>query len=314
MEQRKISFFHISTDGTGNGIVHTSDEDYEQARRISAVVALRYNVRIECYAHMSTHSHFVIWAYTYEDAVNFAETYKREYSRYMNLRHNMSGIYRGVNAKPKVIKDIFHLKNCIAYVLLNPVAAKIVNRPEYYKWTSIGAYFGIGNSINPERTTGNVKLANAGQSKKASDLTVNELRKIFRTRSDLKHSGFVLDGNGNMDDRSFVDYKYVENLFNSILGLYQGFHYCNSAQQEEIYVEHTVKYNDNELRAEAERMSETKYGRKLVSELTKSEKIGLLQGLKRKTGASDSRIGRVLWMDSKEVRVYLGREEENAKE
>ena len=311
MEQRRIYFYHISTDGTGNGIVHICDGDYEQARKISAVLALRYHVRIICYAHMSTHSHFVVWCYSYDDAAKFAEAYKREYSRYMKLTHNMSCVYRKVNAKPKVIKDITHLKNCIAYVLLNPVAARIVNRPEDYKWTSIGVYFGIGNSIDPERKTDNAKPDSTRCNKKVSELTINEIREIFRTRGDLKHSGFVLDCDGHLDDKSFVDYRYVENLFKGILGLYQGFHYCNSAQQEEIYVEHVVKYNDNEVRAEAERMAEAKYGRRMINELTKSEKIGLLQGLKRKTGASDSRIGRALWMDAKEVKQFLGAADDN---
>lgn len=137
----EVHFFHISTDGTNNGIIHFSDKDYNQAITISAICAHKTNVDIICYCHMSTHSHWAVASQSFEQAKKFADEYKRDYARYAYLEHGERKIFKDIDCIPKEITTVIYLRNCICYILLNPVAAGIVKSPELYKWSSFSAYF-----------------------------------------------------------------------------------------------------------------------------------------------------------------------------
>lgn len=281
-------FFHVCTDGQSNGIVHTSDTDYRQSIVISAISAYLAGVKILCFCHMSSHSHFVIRCRTAEQARNFAISFKRDYARYMFIEHGMSMVYRDVNAKPREITDLYYLRNCISYVLLNPVAACIVPRPEDYQWSSFNAYFG-GNQID----SGVEPLAS---------MTVREIRATLRTRHDLKHSGFVIDNQKNLLVSSFVDFKSVESIFGSRTDFYRSLLMTKSASEEEKYVEIRLKYSDDELLAEVANVAANKYNVRQLSELTKEQKRLIALHLKKKSHASVSRIARVLRMKAFELR------------
>lgn len=281
-------FFHVCTDGRTNGMVHTCDADYRQSIVISAISAYLTGVKILCFCHMSSHSHFVIRCRTVSQAHNFSISFKRDYARYMYIGHGMSMVYRGVNAKPHEITDLYYLRNCISYVLLNPVVACIVSRPEDYGWSSFNAYFGGDTSDN-----GAVPL---------SSMTVREIRTTLRTRHDLKHSGFVVDNQKNLLVRSFVDFKSVESIFGSRTDFFRSLLMTKSASEEEKYVEVRLKYSDDELLAEAVNMAAAKFNVRQLSELTKEQKRLIAVHLKKKSHASVSRIARVLRMKAFELR------------
>lgn len=280
-----VRFFHICTDGERNGIVHPCDEDFNQAIKIMAVKAWQYGVRIICYCFMSTHMHCVIRSNSYEKAGTFAEGFKRDYSKYISNKYNIRSIYQGINCKPIEITDRFYLKNCIAYVLLNPCAAHIVHRPEDFRWSSFDAYFNKSE----------IKGQGVGSMKD------DKRRKVFRTRVDIKDSGMVIDYEGNLEKRSFVDFRFVENLFGSQTDFFKSLALTNSPVEEEKYVERTVHHTDNELFAEAMKMAGEKFGRNQLHLLTRDEKIRLIQTLNRKTKASEKRIGRILRLSPTDI-------------
>lgn len=287
-----VLFFHISTDGESNGIVHTCDEDYRQANTISALCAERTGVHIVVSVHMSTHSHFVIWCETDEMAWAFSNSYKRDYARYASLEHGMYKVYSGIDAEPKAICDIYHLKNSIAYVLLNPVAAGIVHRAEDYRWSSFEAYF---NKESPVIFP-------------VSSLPTVTRRRLLRTKMDMSFSRICVLENGDVYLKSFIDYSFVERLFGGRMEFYRALALTDSVKEEERYVHHTVKYNDNELLAEALNITKQKFGKPDLVLLTKHEKTSVLQILHKKTGATPRRMARVLRLDPKFVLVLFGRD------
>lgn len=286
----RILFFHICTDGENNGIVHTCDKDYQQASIIMAVCAYKAKVHIICFVHMSTHSHIVIWCETKEQADLFAAMYKRDYARYAAMEHGLYKIFQGVDDDPIEITDIIYLKNCISYTLLNPVVPGIVKRPEDYKWSSFKTYF---NETAPESIPVPV-------------LGVKKTRKLLKTHTDLSMSRLCVFPDGNMDMRSFVDYRFVEKLFGGQTELFRSFDRTDSVAEEERYVHRTVKFNDNELFAEALSLTEKLFHKTDLRVLTKSDKKKVLLILMKKTGASPKRISRVLRLDPKEVDSLLG--------
>lgn len=297
--EQRIRFFHVCTDGTSNGIVHFSDEDYEQANKTAAVCALKTDVHVMAHCHMSTHSHFVIWCSSYETAVEFGEIYKHDYSLYVYKEHKISCTYRGVSVTVREIYDSWDLKGCIAYTLLNPVTARIVTSPEKYKWSSFYAYF-----QKPETNLIPV-----------STISSTRLRKIFRTHYDLKESGFMIDAEGHIDLKSFVDYKFVENLFGGVTKFFKVLAVTDCAGEELKYTDLTltVKYTDDDLRVEAVAIAKKKFGRDDLDALPIEQKSRLVLPLRKKTGAALSRLARVLRLNVDFVKKLVGDTDEQSR-
>lgn len=290
---QKALFFHVCTDGAANGIVHFSDEDYEQANKIAAAAAFKAGVRIVAHAHMSTHSHFVVWCSDSEQAVDFGEKFKHNYSIYIYHKRGISGVYRRIGTTVRQIVDIMDLKRCIAYVLLNPVAAHIVTHPENYKWSSFSAYF---NADSAEDTL------------PVSSLNGKSTRELFRTRQDISATGFLVDSGGRIVLKSFVDYRFVERLFGGPTEFFRCLALTNSASEELKYLEMTasmVRYSDEEIRAEASGLAQRRYSTQSIDLLTVEQKTTLLEPLQKKTGASSSRLARILRMNPNLVKRLL---------
>lgn len=287
----RIRFFHLCTDGESNGIVHTCDNDYRMATIISAILAYSKGVNILSFCHMSTHSHFVVVCGNKEQARDFIDSFKRDYSRYVYLRHGVSQIYLDIKSDPIEIFDEYHLKRCIAYVLLNPVVPKIVIRPEDYRWSSFNAYFNADRSTSGHRNV--------------STMTFEEIRKIFHTHKNIKNSGIVLDSSNEIVLKSIVGYETVERLFGGRTEFFKALALTDSVQEECKYVPHIVRYNDNELFAEAVQLAQKKYGTKDLQKLTHEQKLSLLLPIKRKTSSTSLRIAKVLRLSPTEVGNFL---------
>lgn len=276
-----IKFFHICTDGTRNGIVHFCDADYRQAILISAISAYRHNVRMTAFCHMSTHSHFVIYCNSFEDAKSFADEFKKEYARFAARAHGERKIYKDIDCTPKQISDPFYLRNCISYTLMNPVVPQIVKRPEDYRWSSFEAYFN-----NAQYDT--VKVSSLGKRK---------CRELLHTREDLSSSDLLIDPDGNLNLKSTVDYGFVERLFISRTDFFRSLAITDCIKEEERYVRAVLNYSDTEILAEILSYASKHFKKNSIQDLTKDEKLKILMPILKKTRANAKRISRLLRLE-----------------
>ena len=74
----------------------------------------------------------------WEDLSEFIKDLKQGFSRFYNKRHNRKGFFWSERFKSVVVDNGDTLINCLAYIDLNPVRAEIAERPEEYRWSSIG--------------------------------------------------------------------------------------------------------------------------------------------------------------------------------
>ena len=287
-----LRFFHICTDGTKSGIIHFDDADYQRAISVSAVNSEKCGVEVLCFCHMSSHSHYVVRADSYENARTFMESCKHDYARYINMRYGVRSPLCGIGCNIKEITDPFYLRRCIAYVLLNPVAANIVRNPEEYKWSSFKAYFSALND----------------GVKRVSEMEIVACRKLLHTKVNLKQSHLWLDGEGHVSLKSFVNYRLVEKLFGSQTSLFKSLALTNYATEEEIYADHCAKYDDTELIAEVMSLSVKKFGKTEFRTLTKNEKYSIIPAIIRKTRVQPRRLARILRVQPEEISRLLGRD------
>jgi len=78
----------------------------------------------------------------------FVKEIKQSFSRYYNKRHHRRGTLSGERFKSLIVEKGETLINCLAYIDLNPIRAGIVERPEDYRWNSLGYHIQTGNKDN----------------------------------------------------------------------------------------------------------------------------------------------------------------------
>ena len=81
----------------------------------------------------------------YASLSEFMREIKQRFTRFYNKRHNRRGYFWGDRFKSLVVENGETLINCLAYIDLNPVRAGLVERPEDYRWNSIGYHVQTGN-------------------------------------------------------------------------------------------------------------------------------------------------------------------------
>jgi REP element-mobilizing transposase RayT len=75
----------------------------------------------------------------------FMREIKVGFARYYNRRHNRRGYFWGDRFKSVIVEKGETLINCLAYIDLNPLRAGMVDRPEDYRWNSLGYHLQTEN-------------------------------------------------------------------------------------------------------------------------------------------------------------------------
>jgi len=75
----------------------------------------------------------------------FVKEIKQSFSRYYNKRHHRRGTLWAERFKSLIVENGESLINCLAYIDLNPIRAALVDRPEDYRWSSLGYHIQTEN-------------------------------------------------------------------------------------------------------------------------------------------------------------------------
>jgi hypothetical protein len=78
----------------------------------------------------------------------FVREIKVGFARYYNKKHNRRGYFWGDRFKSVIVEKGETLINCLAYIDLNPLRAGLVERPEEYRWNSLGYHIQTNNKDN----------------------------------------------------------------------------------------------------------------------------------------------------------------------
>jgi putative transposase len=75
----------------------------------------------------------------------FVREIKVNFTRFYNKRYGRRGYFWGDRFKSVIVEKGETLINCLAYIDLNSVRAGIVNKPEDYRWNSLGYHMQTNN-------------------------------------------------------------------------------------------------------------------------------------------------------------------------
>ncbi|CAB1056277.1 hypothetical protein D1BOALGB6SA_1013 [Olavius sp. associated proteobacterium Delta 1] len=110
----------------------------------------------------------------------FVREIKVGLARYYNKRHKRRGYFWGDRFKSVIVEKGETLINCLAYIDLNPLRAGIVNRPEDYRWNSLGYHVQTNNQGNFLSTDFGLKEFNPPPADKGLKSTKERIRRYRR--------------------------------------------------------------------------------------------------------------------------------------
>lgn len=133
------AFYHITARGNERKRIFFGKGDYDKFKEYLLEAQDKYGYRLHCYVLMGNHYHLVIE--TPNGNMNKVLHYiNGSYANYINRKRNrnghlLQGRYKGI----LVDRDAYMLE-LSRYLHLNPVRAKIVERPEDYRQSSYRSY------------------------------------------------------------------------------------------------------------------------------------------------------------------------------
>ena len=142
------ALYHVTSRGNGRKPIFRNDQDRLSFLEVLYKVNRRYHWLCHAYCLMSNHYHLII-----ETPEGNLSRGMRQlngvYTMYFNRRHRTVGhVFQGRYKAILVEKESYLLEVC-RYVVLNPVRAGLVERPEGWDWSS---YRGTAGFHKPHRS------------------------------------------------------------------------------------------------------------------------------------------------------------------
>src|SRR5215208_3893414 len=126
-------FYHVTSRGNDRCAIVVDDDDRTAFVVRLARTAVRFRIHLRAWCLMTNHYHLVIE--TPGGEVSAAIQYLNStYAAYFNERYERTGHLFGGRFRATVLEDDRHLEAACAYVLLNPVCAGLIARPEEWRW------------------------------------------------------------------------------------------------------------------------------------------------------------------------------------
>jgi putative transposase len=134
--------YHITSRGNEKKSVFKDDEDRETFLRILTHVNKRYHWLCHAYCLMDNHYHLLVETPDGNLSLGMRQL-NGVYTQAFNKRRNRSGhLFQG-RYKAILIQKDSHLLEACRYVVLNPIRARVIERPEDWKWSSYRATAGM---------------------------------------------------------------------------------------------------------------------------------------------------------------------------
>lgn len=130
---------HVTQRGNRKEQTFFNDEDYALYRSLLGEAAKKAGAEVWAYVLMPNHVHAIVVPPD-EDGLRrtFADAHRR-YTNHINRRNGWTGhLWQGRFGS--VAMDGGQVLKAVKYISLNPVRAKLVKKPEDWKWSSVGAH------------------------------------------------------------------------------------------------------------------------------------------------------------------------------
>jgi REP element-mobilizing transposase RayT len=159
------AMYHVTARGDHKRGIYADDNDHMVWDHMLGTTCDRFNFVVHAYCQMGNHFHLLVE--TVEPNLSSGMRHlNATYSAYFNRRHKLVGhVFQG-RFKAILCQRETYLLELSRYIVLNPVRAKFVERPEQWWWSSHRALIGL--SEPPDWLDTSLVLAHFGGNDRAT--------------------------------------------------------------------------------------------------------------------------------------------------
>ncbi len=141
------ALYHVTSRGNAQGDIFFTDDDRHAFLAILGKVCGRYNWLCHAYCLMGNHYHLLVET----PEGNLSKGMRQlngVYTQYVNRRHGRVGhLFQG-RFKGILVQKEAYLLELTRYIVLNPVRAGMVKKPEAWPWSSYRATVGLSKKMD----------------------------------------------------------------------------------------------------------------------------------------------------------------------
>jgi putative transposase len=131
--------YHVVQRGNNREACFIEPENYQFYLELWQQIARRYGVKVHAYCLMTNHIHFLATPSSEMALSNTLKVVGSRYAQYMNKSYRRNGTLWEGRHRSSLVQQDGYLLTCYRYIEMNPVRARMVNRPEEYRWSSYRA-------------------------------------------------------------------------------------------------------------------------------------------------------------------------------
>jgi putative transposase len=131
--------YHITSRGNRKELIFADKRDYEKYVKLMIETKQEIPFNLHAYCLMPNHVHLLIEMLD-ESISKIVKKIHTRYAIYFNKRYNLIGHVFQDRFHSTIVHSTDYLLQVTRYIHLNPVKAKMVEKPEEYVWSSHQAY------------------------------------------------------------------------------------------------------------------------------------------------------------------------------
>ncbi|MFN0208091.1 MAG: transposase [Planctomycetota bacterium] len=142
--------YHVVNRAAKRATLFNIPNDYERFERALFQAREKYKVRLLAYCIMPNHWHLIIWPESDGELPRFMHWLTTTHVRRHHKAYDSNGLgplYQG-RYKSFLIENENYYWNACAYVEANPLRAKLVERAEWWQWSSARQRAGVAAHAN----------------------------------------------------------------------------------------------------------------------------------------------------------------------
>ena len=286
-----MDFWLVTTDHLTDRIWFRDDDDFKMGMNLVAILAVVLQVEVVSFILMSNHVHLVLCC-SHDQAERFMDEFKRRYSQYMNHKYKTKELLRRVHVDIRPISEMDEsMEWAIAYVHMNPVAARICLHATGYRW-------GTGNSFFREAPAKGRRLGTF--SKRAR-------QRLLHSKEELPDD-FLVGEDGYILPESYVKVELVETKYRTPLRM-DYFHRNSSKAKLRLDSSDNAipAFRDQLIQSAVHDLCTTLFRKPTMEELTENEQSELLKQLRYRFSSNVNQLARVTGLSYEVVTDLLNR-------
>lgn len=277
-------YYHCASKGLEAYLLFSSRKEFIAGmNRVGFCLLKVPDVIIIAFVLMDNHVHFILYG-TEEDCFRFMAEYKKLTSYY--YINNSEGKLLDYEYDCWLISNREKLKEKICYVLRNPLAAGIRILPTNYSW-------GSGSLMFNEKKTGFLEIGETSEYYR---------RKMFGTKREIPES-WLINEEGLIWPGSYVEFKRAESSFDSMVDFMFELNRRNEESINQEMYGNEINLNDNDVLVILADYAERSFGERSLTHLNVSQRLDLIQQIRRSHGVGIKQLGRLLHLRQQDLKL-----------